>query len=83
MRKAPFEIRENGYGSFNLEIEVFFKNQGDPECIQYQYDLFLRQDTQPVKHLRCETLTFKHPNPDFKKLLLLANGVSQYNFIII
>ena len=85
VKKAPFEIREHGYGSFNSQIEVFFKNLGDPDKITYQYDLFLRRDIQPVKHLRCETLTFKHPNSEFKQLLLLANGVSIhiYYFIII
>jgi hypothetical protein len=53
---------------------VFLKNNGDPEKIRFQYELFLGS-TGFVIHNRCEKITFLNPSPFFQERLLKGGGV--------
>lgn len=75
LTKPPYEVKEYGYASFELPIDIFFRNKEEPKKITYRYDLFLQPEA-PVHNTRREKLTFKNPAPEFKKKLLRAGGVS-------
>ncbi|CAG2164715.1 unnamed protein product [Oppiella nova] len=73
LKEPPYQVQESGYASFELPIEVYFKNKEEPKKISFDYDLYLRLD-DAVSHSRREKLTFQNPSNDFKKKLLKAGG---------
>ena len=77
LKEPPYQISESGYGSFQLPIEIFFKNKEEPRKICFDYDLFLHlEGSPPVNHTRCEKLTFQGPNEEFRRKLIKSGGVS-------
>ena len=79
VKEPPYQVSESGYASFELPVEVYFKNKEEPKKISFDYDLYLRLD-DAVSHSRREKLTFQNPSNDFKKKLLKAGGVSLLAF---
>jgi len=75
--KPPYRINESGYASFNLKLDVVFRNDEKPNYISYEYDLYLPGDGQPpVKHFRQERLLFKNTPLSFRTKLLRGGAVS-------
>ncbi|GAB6021320.1 myeloid lymphoid or mixed-lineage leukemia (trithorax, ) [Chamberlinius hualienensis] len=74
VKEPPFEVSESGYGGFNMQIEVFFKQKEEPRKVLFDYDLFLKTN-EPVNHFRCEKLTFHNPTEEFRKKLIKGGGV--------
>ncbi|KAL3865864.1 hypothetical protein ACJMK2_043213 [Sinanodonta woodiana] len=73
VKKLPYHVSEAGYADFDLPIYIYFRNNGDPQKIKFNYNLFL-QAHEPVNHVRCEKLTFQNPTDEFKKKLIKARG---------
>ncbi len=69
-------MEESGYGSFMLQIEIYFRNKEEPKKVKFDYDLYLQLvGNPPVTNVRVEALTFSDPVEDFKKKLLKGGGV--------
>lgn len=51
LKEPPFEVSEQGYASFMLPIDIYFKNKGDPKKVSLDYDIFLRL-TESVTNTR-------------------------------
>lgn len=74
-KEPPYQLKESGYASFEIPIEVYFRNREEPKKISFEYDLFLDLG-RPVTKLKREKLTFQNPSADFKKKLLKGGGVN-------
>ncbi len=69
-------MSESGYGSFNLPVEVYFRNKDEPKKVRFEYDLLLPNlNDPPINQIRSECLTFQNPSEEFKQKLLKAGGV--------
>ena len=76
IKLPPYKVEESGYGSFLLNIEIYFKNKEEPKKVKFDYDLYLQLvGHPPVTNVRVEVLTFTDPVEDFKKKLLKGGGV--------
>nr|XP_046912820.1 protein AF-9-like [Dermatophagoides farinae] len=73
IKEPPYEIKESGYASFELPIEVYFRNKEEPKKICFEYDLYIEL-AKPVANTRRERLTFQNPSIEFKKKLLKGCG---------
>lgn len=74
VKEPPYEISQSGYASFELPIEVYFRNKKEPKNMTFEYDLYLEMGRTVSNHL-FEKLTFKNPSDDFRKRLLKGGGV--------
>jgi YEATS domain-containing protein 1/3 len=78
IKEPPYQVSESGYGSFNLPIEVHFRNKDEPKKVRFEYDLLLPNlNDPPINQIRSECLTFQNPSEEFKSKLLKAGGVIQ------
>jgi len=69
-------VSESGYGSFNLPVEVYFRNKDEPKKVRFEYDLLLPNlNDPPINQIRSECLTFQNPSEEFRQKLLKAGGV--------
>ena len=69
-------MSESGYGSFNLPVEVYFRNKDEPKKVRFEYDLLLPNlNDPPINQIRSECLTFQNPSEEFRQKLLKAGGV--------
>ena len=76
IKEPPFKLSESGYGSFNLPLEIYFRNKDDPRKHRIEYDLFLQLvGLGPVNHTKVEALTFLNPSEDFERRLLRGGAV--------
>ena len=76
VKEPPYQVSESGYGSFNLPIEVYFRNKDEPKKVRFEYDLLLPNlNDPPINQIRSECLTFQNPSEEFKAKLLKAGGV--------
>jgi len=76
IKLPPYKVEESGYGSFLLNIEIYFRNKEEPKKVKFDYDLYLQLvGNPPVTNVRVEVLTFTDPVEDFKKKLLKGGGV--------
>ncbi|KAI6658566.1 Protein AF-9-like [Oopsacas minuta] len=76
VKDPPYQVKESGYGSFNMRIEVFFRNKDDLKSQLFEYDLLLpNAQDPPINQLRSETLTFQTPNEEFKSRLIKGGGI--------
>ena len=41
-KEPPYKVSETGYGSFNLPVEVYFRNKEEPRKYRLEYDLTLQ-----------------------------------------
>lgn len=73
IKEPPYQITETGFGSFNMVIEVHFRNKAEPKNLKFDYDLMIDLG-RPISKLRRERLIFKNPNPDFMKKLFKGGG---------
>ena len=71
-KEPPYRVAESGYGSFNLPVEIHFRNnKEEPRKYRLDYDLFLQLlGKPPVNHIKVEALTFLNPSDDFEAKLL-------------
>jgi YEATS domain-containing protein 1/3 len=75
-KEPPYRIEEHGYGSFNLPIDVYFKNKEEPKKVRIDYDLFLPAMGLPaIDNIRSEALKFINPPEEFKRKVLKSGGV--------
>jgi YEATS domain-containing protein 1/3 len=75
VKSPPFEVQESGFGSFDMVIDVYFKNKDEPRMVRYTYDLILPTPEQQTLHApRHEMLTFQNPPLEFCQKLVLAGG---------
>ena len=71
VKEPPYQVSESGYGSFNLPIEVVFRNKEEPRKVVFEYDLLLPNlDDPPINQMRSECLTFQNPSEEFRQKLL-------------
>ena len=76
VKEPPYQVSESGYGSFNLPIEVYFRNKDEPKKVRFEYDLLLPNlNDPPINQIRSECLTFQNPSDEFKQKLIKAGGV--------
>ena len=76
VKDPPYQVSESGYGSFNLPVEVYFRNKDEPKKVRFEYDLLLPNlNDPPINQIRSECLTFQNPSEEFKQKLLKAGGV--------
>lgn len=77
VKDPPYQVSESGYGSFNLPVEVYFRNKDEPKKVRFEYDLLLPNlNDPPINQIRSECLTFQNPSEEFKQKLLKAGGIS-------
>ena len=74
----PYMVKEDGYGSFTLPIDIYFKTStnGDIRRRRINYNLSLQMVGLPT--LNCTTMkafTFVNPSEEFEKRLLDAGAV--------
>eukprot|EP00118_Oscarella_pearsei_P026731 m.898 g.898 ORF g.898 m.898 type:complete len:516 (+) comp5106_c0_seq1:62-1609(+) len=75
VKQPPYEIRECGFGSFDMLVDVYFRNKDEPRMVRYTYDLCLPERGQPPIHApRREMLTFSNPPSEFSKRLLQSGA---------
>lgn len=76
MKVPPYEVQESGFGSFDMVVDVYFRNKDEPRMVRYTYDLILPSPEQKAIHApRHEMLTFQNPPLEFCQKLILAGGV--------
>ena len=76
VKEPPYQVKESGYGSFNMAIEVYFRNKDDLKFQRFEYDLLLpNAQDPPINQLRSETLTFQSPNEEFRSRLIKGGGI--------
>ena len=76
VKESPYQVSESGYGSFNLPVEVYFRNKDEPKKVRFEYDLLLPNlNDPPINQIRSECLTFQNPSEEFRQKLLTAGGV--------
>lgn len=76
VKDPPFQVSESGYGSFNLPVEVYFRNKDEPKKVKFDYDLLLPNlNDPPINQIRSECLTFQNPSEEFRQKLLKAGGM--------
>lgn len=76
IKEPPYQVSEAGYGSFNLPVEVYFRNKDEPKKVRFEYDLLLPNlNDPPINQIRSECLTFQNPSEEFRQKLLKAGGV--------
>lgn len=76
LTKPPYKIEERGYGSFNLPVEIHFRNKEVPRKHKLDYDLFLQLvGMPPVNNTKVEALTFLNPAAEFEQKLLKGGAV--------
>ncbi|CAI7996276.1 Protein AF-9 [Geodia barretti] len=76
VKEPPYQVSESGYGSFNLPVEVYFRNKDEPKKVRFEYDLLLPNlNDPPINQIRSECLTFQNPSEEFRQKLLKAGGV--------
>lgn len=76
IKEPPYQVSESGYGSFNLPVEVYFRNKDEPKKVRFEYDLLLPNlNDPPINQIRSECLTFQNPSEEFRQKLLKAGGV--------
>ena len=74
----PFEVKESGFGSFDMVVDVYFRNKDEPRMVRYTYDLILPSPEQQAIHApRHEMLTFQNPPLEFCQKLVLAGATVQ------
>lgn len=74
VKEPPFILKESGYASFVLSIDIHFRNRDEPKKATFKYDLVL-QITGPHQNSQKEKFVFPNPSDDFKKKLLKGGGV--------
>ena len=71
VKEPPYQVSESGYGSFNLPVEVVFRNKEEPRKVVFEYDLLLPNlEDPPISQMRSECLTFQNPSEEFRQKLL-------------
>ncbi|KAJ7384561.1 Protein AF-9 [Desmophyllum pertusum] len=76
-RDPPYRVEEQGYGSFFLPVEVYFKNKEEPRKLKFDYDLVLPAlGSLPIDNIRSEALTFTNPTEEFRKKLVKGGGIA-------
>ena len=76
VKEPPYQVSESGYGSFNLPVEVYFRNKDEPKKVRFEYDLLLPNlNDPPINQIRSECLTFQNPSEEFRQKLLKAGGI--------
>eukprot|EP00731_Ephydatia_muelleri_P016792 Em0009g1216a len=57
VKDPPFQVSESGYGSFNLPVEVYFRNKDEPKKVKFDYDLLLPNlNDPPINQIRTSKL---------------------------
>jgi len=75
-KEPPYKVSETGYGSFNLPVEVYFRNKEEPRKYRLEYDLTLQLvGMPPYNFTKVELLTFLNPSEDFEKKLIKGGAV--------
>jgi len=80
-KEPPYEVREMGYGGFDIKIEVFFKKFWDVKRkFDFIYELYLpSQGLPPISHTQLEKLTFINPAREFRAMLVRNGGVRDFH----
>lgn len=69
-KSTPFCVKENGYGEFELPIDIYFNGTNEKYTINYFLELQPLTDTKPLSNLRKEIITFINPCAEFRKILI-------------
>jgi transcription initiation factor IIF auxiliary subunit len=71
----PFCVRESGYGSFDIPIEIFFHGTEESYKLIYYLELQPLTANKIFNRLRKETITFKSPSAELRKYLISGGGI--------
>jgi hypothetical protein len=66
----PFCVKENGYGEFELPIDIFFHGSNEKYSLNYFLKLPPLNTSLPLSKLRREIITFINPCADFRRKLI-------------
>ena len=85
VKTPPYEVKESGYGGFDVYIVVHFRNKYDKDQsqISFKYELDLpMQGNPPVNNIRVEKISFYCSNDlEFTQNVLKSGGVSYFSII--
>lgn len=72
MKEPPYVIKESGYASFNLPIEIHLKagSRDEPKKISITYDLDIYKST-----VQRPAYFITNPSTDFRHKLLEGGGI--------
>ena len=66
----PFCVKENGYGEFELPIDIYFYGSSEKYSLTYFLQLPPLNTMQPLAKLRREIITFLNPCPELRRILI-------------
>ncbi|KAK9891805.1 hypothetical protein WA026_016601 [Henosepilachna vigintioctopunctata] len=75
VKEPPYAVKESGYAGFNLPIDIYLRNSGEPKKIKFNYDLHLQPSGPPISKVQKEKYVFNSVPEDFKQKLLRGGGV--------
>ncbi|XP_072743343.1 uncharacterized protein Ear [Anoplolepis gracilipes] len=75
LKEPPFVVKESGYASFMMRIEVYLKNKDEPKKMTIEYDLTLQPSGPPINIVTRHTKEIPNPSDEFKKKLLKGGAV--------
>ncbi len=73
---GPFCVKENGYGEFDLGIDIYFSGASSDEKYSLVYFLELPgpNSMQQLNRLRKEKISFLNPSPALRRILIESGG---------
>jgi transcription initiation factor IIF auxiliary subunit len=66
----PFCIKENGYGEFDLPVDIYFHGSSEKYSLTYFLQLPPLNTSAPMSMLRREIITFLNPSAEFRRILI-------------
>lgn len=72
-KEPPYVLKESGYASFNLPIDIYFKAgaRDDPKKYSTIYDLDIYKVNVVTRH----PITIQNPSTEFRSKLLDGGGI--------
>ncbi|KAF2838299.1 SAS complex, SAS5 subunit/transcription initiation factor IID, subunit 14 [Patellaria atrata CBS 101060] len=74
-KKPPFKLQEEGWGEFDMQIEVFPLGGGKSSGIEFTHDLNFQKERYEAVH----SITFRNPKPDLVAILKESGGGGDEN----
>lgn len=74
IKAPPYCVKESGYGSFNILIEIYFNGTDEIYTLDYYLELQPLVGPKSFSRLRKVIITFSNPNPELRKVLLSGGG---------
>ena len=75
----PYYVKESGYGQFEFPIEIYFNGTDSKFSTNYYLELPALNNLEPLSRVRSESIEFKNPSPEFRKILIASGAKHKVN----